>query len=578
MKKEIKFSFEEHNYQCLLEAKDKEIIKIEIIEAEIPKFNQQLSLKEIYEQIRAFKEYSMEEFFSALDELTKDNISLEKSSDKYYLDFAFKILKKEKHLKIEIKELSISKEDIIQNLTKKIFNNKKRIENLINEIEKLKYSEEIIKIANDWKEKGNKFTKEGKYKEAMECYTKAIENYPKDPIFFTNRSLMHYNLSEFDEALEDAEKAILIKPDNAKAYLRKGKALEEKGKNKEALDAYKLGLEKDKNNEQLIQAIKELESDKNFKISNIKNVAMIDDYQGELRSLLLLKDGRISAGHLHSKHSDHPNSRETGIDIYGTVTFNRIMFIKGLGPYQTELKNGNLLIQSSNYFSIVKLEKTSYEILQNIQAKMKIFDTIELSNSFLSNHCDNIYFYKKEGDKFYFDHEYDPNSISRIIIEGRPNELISYNYDAKTSELAFYDYEKRKVIKTINVKISNNFALKLSNNIIAFSAYNENNNEYGILLIDFIKREIIKTITINKQIPELDLHVMTLIDEKTMLIGYRNRNYDSIMLQFDVNGDNLELIDETRGINVGHESKIVKLSKGRLVTTEYYHGKLFVYS
>ena len=184
MKKEINFSFEDHNCQCILEAKDKEIIKIEIIEAEIPKFNQQLSLKEIYEQIRAFKEYSMEEFFSALDELTKDNISLEKSSDKYYLDFAFKILKKEKHLKIEIKELSISKEDIIQNLTKKIFNNKKRIENLINEIEKLKYSEEIIKIANDWKEKGNKFTKEGKYKEAMECYTKAIENYPKDPIFF----------------------------------------------------------------------------------------------------------------------------------------------------------------------------------------------------------------------------------------------------------------------------------------------------------------------------------------------------------------------------------------------------------
>ena len=91
MKKEIKFSFEAHNYQCLLEPKDKDIIKIVIREDDIPKFNQQLSLKEVYEQIRAFKEYSMEEFFSALDELTKDKIRMEKSSDKYFLVFVFKV-------------------------------------------------------------------------------------------------------------------------------------------------------------------------------------------------------------------------------------------------------------------------------------------------------------------------------------------------------------------------------------------------------------------------------------------------------------------------------------------------------
>ena len=71
------------------------------------------------------------------------------------------------------------------------------------------------------------------------------------------------------------------------------------------------------------------------------------------------------------------------------------MFIKGIGPYQTELKNGNLLVGSFYYFSIVKLDKTSYEILQNIQTKGKIYNTIELSNGVLSNHCDNIFFMKK---------------------------------------------------------------------------------------------------------------------------------------------------------------------------------------
>ena len=49
-----------------------------------------------------------------------------------------------------------------------------------------------------------------------------------------------------------------MNPEKVFAYYYKGKALEGLKRNKEALDAYKLGLEKDKNNEALIQAIKEL--------------------------------------------------------------------------------------------------------------------------------------------------------------------------------------------------------------------------------------------------------------------------------------------------------------------------------
>ena len=117
-----------------------------------------------------------------------------------------------------------------------------------------------METAKDWKDKGNVLVKEKKYKEALDCYSKAIEIDPNDPILYSNRSLMHSNLSEFDEALKDAEKAISIKPDYAKAYLRKGKALEGQQKLKEALDTYKLGLEKDKQNTQLLEASKELEA------------------------------------------------------------------------------------------------------------------------------------------------------------------------------------------------------------------------------------------------------------------------------------------------------------------------------
>ena len=120
-----------------------------------------------------------------------------------------------------------------------------------------------MSTAKEWKDKGNSLVKEKKYKEALDCYSKAIELDPNDPILYSNRSAMHLNLSEFDEAINDAEKAISLKPDYAKAYLRKGKALEGQQRIQEALDTYKLGLEKDKTNAQLLEASQELEASMN---------------------------------------------------------------------------------------------------------------------------------------------------------------------------------------------------------------------------------------------------------------------------------------------------------------------------
>ena len=117
-----------------------------------------------------------------------------------------------------------------------------------------------METAKEWKEKGNALVKEKKYKEALDCYTKSIEIDPNDPILYSNRSAMHLNLNQFDQALTDAEKAISLKPEYAKAYLRKGKALEGLEKFDEALKTYKLGLEKDNGNTQLLQASQELES------------------------------------------------------------------------------------------------------------------------------------------------------------------------------------------------------------------------------------------------------------------------------------------------------------------------------
>ena len=117
--------------------------------------------------------------------------------------------------------------------------------------------------AKEWKEKGNHLVQERKYQEALDCYTKAIELDKNDPILYSNRSAMYYNLNDFENALLDAEEAIYLKPDYAKAYLRKGNALEKQYKYQEALDTYKIGLQKDKNNAQLLEAYQKLEDSLN---------------------------------------------------------------------------------------------------------------------------------------------------------------------------------------------------------------------------------------------------------------------------------------------------------------------------
>lgn len=114
--------------------------------------------------------------------------------------------------------------------------------------------------AKEWKDKGNAFVKEKKYREALDCYSEAIKLDPSDPILYSNRSAMHSNLNEFESAVKDADKAIQLKPDYARAFQRKGTALKGLQKLDEALAAFKQGLEKDPNNQQLKDSIAEIEA------------------------------------------------------------------------------------------------------------------------------------------------------------------------------------------------------------------------------------------------------------------------------------------------------------------------------
>jgi len=97
----------------------------------------------------------------------------------------------------------------------------------------------------DFKAAGNKALGAKNYIEAIEAYSKAIELNDKDHTFFSNRSQAHFYNGGYMEAVEDAESCIALKPDWAKGYLLKGKALTKEGMYEEADIALQQGLEKD---------------------------------------------------------------------------------------------------------------------------------------------------------------------------------------------------------------------------------------------------------------------------------------------------------------------------------------------
>lgn len=51
--------------------------------------------------------------------------------------------------------------------------------------------ESAIDMANSEKEKGNGFVKKQQWDQAIKCYTKAIEFYAYDPIYYANRALCY---------------------------------------------------------------------------------------------------------------------------------------------------------------------------------------------------------------------------------------------------------------------------------------------------------------------------------------------------------------------------------------------------
>jgi tetratricopeptide (TPR) repeat protein len=94
------------------------------------------------------------------------------------------------------------------------------------------------------------------FKEAVDCYTKALESYNADAATYSNRALAYLKLKEYARALEDAEAAIKLKDDYIKAYHRRGKAYAALNKLELAIRDFQFILEKEPNNKDAMQEVK----------------------------------------------------------------------------------------------------------------------------------------------------------------------------------------------------------------------------------------------------------------------------------------------------------------------------------
>ena len=140
MEKKFNLNFEEKNYECKIEAKDDQNISVSFKNEGLVKFNGNITLKDIYEKLPVFEDYTMKELFEILIELKDDKFQIIKENDKYKLNILIKVLNKEKTLSIDITEVTQSEDDLIKFLINEVKSQEERISNLENELKKLKES------------------------------------------------------------------------------------------------------------------------------------------------------------------------------------------------------------------------------------------------------------------------------------------------------------------------------------------------------------------------------------------------------------------------------------------------------
>ena len=101
------------------------------------------------------------------------------------------------------------------------------------------------------KEQGNAAFKALDFESAVQYYSEALVEDPKNYAIYSNRSAAYLKIGKAAAALKDAEACITWKGDFTRGWLRKGQAHEAMDQWRDAVEAYRSGLDIDPTNDQL---------------------------------------------------------------------------------------------------------------------------------------------------------------------------------------------------------------------------------------------------------------------------------------------------------------------------------------
>eukprot|EP00668_Euglena_longa_P040043 GGOE01052065.1.p1 GENE.GGOE01052065.1~~GGOE01052065.1.p1 ORF type:complete len:206 (+),score=76.20 GGOE01052065.1:148-765(+) len=119
--------------------------------------------------------------------------------------------------------------------------------------------EKRVQSMEKFKAQGNKVFEAGECSKSAKFYTLAISFQPHNHVLFSNRSASYYNLRRLYHALADASHCVALKPDWPKGYFRKGATLVLLERFAEAKTVLEQGLRLDPKNNDLRNAMKQLE-------------------------------------------------------------------------------------------------------------------------------------------------------------------------------------------------------------------------------------------------------------------------------------------------------------------------------
>ena len=113
--------------------------------------------------------------------------------------------------------------------------------------EQEKRAEQNRMTAQDYFRRAYKNDDLGKHEEAIEDLNKAIELKPDYALAYNNRGIAYNNLGQYDRAIEDYDKAIELNPDYAHAYYNRGYSYDDLKQYDRAIEDYDKAIELDPN-------------------------------------------------------------------------------------------------------------------------------------------------------------------------------------------------------------------------------------------------------------------------------------------------------------------------------------------